>query len=45
MRAAPWRERGRSERGYKKERVNSTVKKGSSKEERQGKQEKPPKEK
>ena len=43
MRAAPWQERGRSEREYKKEMVNFTVKTGGSKEERQCKQEKPPK--
>ena len=42
MRAAPLRERGRSEREYKKEMVNFTVKKGGSKEEMEGKQEKPP---
>ena len=42
MRAAPCRERGRSEREHEEEMVDSTVKKGGSMEEREGKQEDPP---
>ena len=41
-RASPWREREESEREHGEERVNSTVNEADSKEEWEGKQEKPP---
>ena len=42
MRATPWQEIERSRREHEKERVDSTVKEGGSKKEREGKQGEPP---
>ena len=41
-RAAPWQERGESEREHKEERVDSTMKEGRFRGEKEGKQEQPP---